>query len=80
VLILDLQMPALDGFEVLRRIKLSPDRRSMVVIAMSGHMDRAKMERCKKLGATRCLQKPVGASDLVGTLRELRKPRDAWSR
>jgi excisionase family DNA binding protein len=80
VLILDIRMPTLDGFAVLERIRAYPDTQHTIVLAMSAHMDAPTAERCKKLGAAACLQKPVNVSQLMETLRELRKPRYAWSR
>lgn len=80
VLILDVRMPGLDGFKVLERIKAYPDTSHTMVIVMSGQMDEATAERCKKLGAVACLTKPVKIPELVETLRELRRPRAQWSR
>jgi excisionase family DNA binding protein len=80
VLILDIRMPGLDGFDVLKRLKANPHTKAMTVIAISGQMDAATSGRCKKLGAAICLEKPVSVSGLLKTLRELRKPRDDWSR
>jgi excisionase family DNA binding protein len=75
VLILDLHMKTLDGFEVLKRMKANPETNHTVVIALSGHMDSATSERCKKLGASACLQKPASVQALLDTLRALRKLR-----
>ncbi len=80
VLILDVRMPGLDGFDVLKRIKANPNAKALTVIVMSGHLDAATEARCMKLGATVCLEKPFNASRLLEFLRELRKPRHAWSR
>ncbi len=80
VLILDIHMPTLDGFAVLERLRAYPDTQNTVVLAMSGRMDPATAERCKKLGATACLQKPIGVPELIEMLREFRKPRNAWTR
>ncbi len=79
VLILDVRMPGLDGFKVLERIRAYPETSHTTVIVMSGQMDEATVERCKKLGATTCLSKPVKIPELVETLRELRRPRYQWS-
>jgi excisionase family DNA binding protein len=80
LLILDIRMPGLDGFDVLKRLKANPHTKAMTVIAISGHMAATTSERCKKLGAAICLEKPVSVSGLLETLRELRKPRQTWSR
>jgi CheY-like chemotaxis protein len=79
ILILDIRMPGLDGFKILERLKAGADSRRMITIALSGHMDEATAERCQKLGALICLQKPVQVSVLLETLRELRKPRHQWA-
>ncbi|MHB8421062.1 MAG: response regulator [Myxococcales bacterium] len=80
VLILDLHMPTVDGFKVLERLKAYPETSHTVVIVMSGQMDEATVERCKKLGAMACLSKPVKIPELLETLREFRRPRYQWSR
>ena len=79
ILILDIRMPGIDGFQVLERIKSYPDTQHTVVIAVSGQMDDATAERCKKLGAFMCLAKPVKVPELLETLREMRKPRYQWA-
>ena len=79
LLVLDLQMPGIDGFKVLERLKSQPGTRSMTVIALSGQMNEATAERCRKLGATAFLQKPVRIAELLATLRELRQPRSPWA-
>jgi excisionase family DNA binding protein len=80
VLILDVHMPGLDGFDVLKRLKANPHTEAMTVIAISGQMDADTSAGCKKLGATMCLEKPAPVSDLLKTLRELLKPSHTWSR
>jgi excisionase family DNA binding protein len=75
VLVLDLRMSGLDGFEVLERIKTNPEAKTINVIALSGQGNAATVERCRELGAVSCLPKPVRVSELLETLRDLRKAR-----
>jgi CheY-like chemotaxis protein len=70
VLILDLHMPGLDGFEVLERIRANPGTRNMAVIVASGDTSEQSIQRCLTLGAVSCLQKPIGLPALVGAIRE----------
>jgi len=51
-------MPDLDGFEVLSRIKASPELRHMPVIMISGLEDTESVVRCIELGADDFLPKP----------------------
>jgi CheY-like chemotaxis protein len=71
ILILDLRMPGLDGFQVLDRIRENPGTRGMAVIAVSGDMTDANVARCRELGAVECLQKPVRLPFLIETLRHI---------
>jgi CheY-like chemotaxis protein len=71
ILILDLRMPGLDGFQVLERIRNNPGTRGMAVIACSGEMSEANASHCRDLGAVECLQKPVRLPALVETIRHV---------
>jgi excisionase family DNA binding protein len=69
ILILDLRMPGLDGFQVLDRIRGNPGTRNMSVIVVSGEMSEQNAQRCRELGAVECLQKPVKLPTLIETIR-----------
>ena len=62
VLVLDLKMPHVDGFEVLRRIK--KDQPEVEVIILTGHGSEADRELCMQLGAFAYLKKPVDVDEL----------------
>ena len=68
VVLLDLRMPGLDGFEVCRRIKANPATRDTVVIAMTGNHSPNAQKRILQCGAKVCLHKPI---DLPTLLKEL---------
>jgi len=69
VLFLDLQMPELDGFEVLRR--LHQHHAKTVVIVISADIQPEAQKLVAALGAFRFLQKPLQAAQLEQTLNEL---------
>jgi two-component system chemotaxis response regulator CheY len=69
ILFLDLQMPVLDGFEVLRYVK--SHRRKIVVIVISADIQPKTMELVTSLGAFRFLQKPLVAAQLKETLHDV---------
>ena len=59
VVVLDLIMPGLDGFEVCRRLKQDPVTRLVRVIALTGYSGPEHAERILAEGAEACLPKPI---------------------
>jgi class 3 adenylate cyclase len=58
VVLLDILMPGMDGFEVLERIKSDPELRHVPVIMISGLEDIQGVVRCIEMGADDFLPKP----------------------
>lgn len=67
LILLDLQLPKIDGLEVLQRIKADPRTRSIPVVVLAGSKEDSDISAGKKLGADAYLVKPVG----FGNLNEL---------
>jgi adenylate cyclase len=61
LLVLDIEMPGLDGFGVLEALKNDPLRRHLPVIVASGLDDLKAVVRCIQLGAEDFLPKPVNS-------------------
>lgn len=59
VLMLDLMMPGIDGFEVCKRLKQNVATRDIRVVAMTGHNTQEAVERILASGAEVCLSKPL---------------------
>ena len=59
LLLLDIEMPELDGFGVLQQMAADPDLRNVAVIVTSSLEDIANVVRCIELGADDFLHKPV---------------------
>jgi len=68
VVILDLRMPGMDGFEVCRRIKSKKETQDIVVIAVTGQHSPKAEKRILECGAKVCLGKPL---DRAALMREL---------
>jgi excisionase family DNA binding protein len=64
VVILDLLMAGMDGFEVCRNIKASPRSRQMRVLVLTGYATAENIEKAKEAGADLCMAKPVGLDEL----------------
>jgi CheY-like chemotaxis protein len=59
VVILDLRMPGMDGFEVCRRIKGDPQTRHATVIAMTAFFSPGAEREILECGAAACLTEPL---------------------
>jgi excisionase family DNA binding protein len=65
VVLLDLMMPGLDGFEVCRRLKGDVSTLHIRVIAMTGHYAAETAQRILAAGADRFLKKPFESRELL---------------
>jgi CheY-like chemotaxis protein len=59
VVLLDVMMPGLDGYEVCRRLKADPATEKIPVVFVSGHTGEAERQRGLSCGAADFLSKPV---------------------
>jgi adenylate cyclase len=86
LVLLDIMMPELNGYEVLERLKTDPQLRHIPVIMISAVDEMASVVRCIELGAEDYLPKPFDATLLrarVGASLEkkaLRDEVDEWTR
>ncbi|MGD0259900.1 MAG: SpoIIE family protein phosphatase [Verrucomicrobiota bacterium] len=79
VILLDILMPGLDGFEVLRRLKADPATQHIPVIMLSALDDEQGIARCIEMGAEDYLAKPFNPVFLrarVGACMEKKRLRD----
>jgi signal transduction histidine kinase/DNA-binding response OmpR family regulator len=65
LLILDMHMPAVDGFALVERIRQYPESTNTKVIMLNSAGQRGDAMRCKELGIAAYLSKPVEQSDLL---------------
>lgn len=73
-LILDVNMPNLDGTEVLKRIKENEATRAIEVVVITGNTDADIEKKMLALGARAVLKKPVAAADVVELVTTDRNP------
>ncbi|SDE07811.1 response regulator [Paraburkholderia lycopersici] len=71
VVLLDLRMPRVDGFEVLRRLKAEPATASVPVIVLTTTDDPREIERCYELGCNVYITKPVEYDAFIEAVRRL---------
>ena len=68
VIVLDLFMPGVNGFELCKTLKSDPATADIRVIAMTGTSDSDAIARIVDLGAERCLAKPIILEQLLAAV------------
>ncbi len=66
---LDLNMPEVDGFEILEKIRSTPEIQHLAAIVLTSDTDPETKLKALELGATDFLEKPIDSSELVLRLR-----------
>jgi len=69
VVLLDAQMPEMDGFTLAERIKQSPELASAVIMMLTSAGQRGDAARCRELGIAAYLTKPIKESELLKAIR-----------
>ncbi|HLI65605.1 MAG TPA: response regulator [Caulobacteraceae bacterium] len=77
LMLLDLEMPRVDGFEVLERLAANPAHRDLPVIVVTGREDIAAIDRAFAVGATSFVCKPLNWRLLAYQIRYVRRARAA---
>lgn len=77
VIVMDLAMPRLDGWEATRRIKAAPATSGIPVIALTGNADATSKRRTQEAGCSGFLTKPCLPDVLVSEIRRLLTARSA---
>lgn len=67
LMVVDIQMPGLDGLETIRRLRAMPDQEiaTVPVIAVTALAMSGDRERCLEAGANEYMSKPIGLRELV---------------
>ncbi len=71
LLLLDINMPRVDGVEVLRRLKADPTTAKIPVIMLTTTDDPREVERCYDLGCSVYLTKPVDYEGFIEAINRL---------
>ena len=71
IILLDLMLPGLNGFEVLKALKKDPETVAIPVIILTGRDDYQARERVEKLYEEAYMVKPVDAHELKAKIKEI---------
>lgn len=71
VILLDLNLPRVDGFEVLKRLRNHPLTRCLPVVVLSSSREESDLERSYQLGANSYIQKSLDFSRFVHAIKQM---------
>jgi CheY-like chemotaxis protein len=69
VVLMDIMMPVMDGYDTMRAIRAMNESRVLPIIAVTGKVMAGERKRCMDAGASDYVPKPVDASELLSALR-----------
>jgi CheY-like chemotaxis protein len=75
VVLMDLQMPEMDGFTATRLLRAQPRLQSLPIIAMTAHAFVEERHRCLEAGMNDHVSKPIDRDTMFATLMRWAKPR-----
>ena len=70
LVLMDMQMPGIDGLETTRRIKASPDTQGIIVLALSASAMKGDEEKALSAGCDGYITKPFENQKLLSRIRE----------
>ena len=71
VVLLDVMMPGIDGYEVCRRLKADPRARGVIVVLMTAGHQATEQQRARDAGADLYFAKPFSPGELLQVLQNL---------
>jgi putative two-component system response regulator len=71
LILLDIEMPDMDGYETLAKLRSNPEWSNIPVIFLTGFRDDTILARAMKLGALDVLEKPIAASILKARVQNI---------
>jgi CheY-like chemotaxis protein len=71
LILMDLQLPGIDGLELTRRIKTNPETGKIIIIALTSYAMKGDKEKAMAAGCDGYLSKPIDTLELPKTIARL---------
>ncbi|HUB29176.1 MAG TPA: response regulator [Terracidiphilus sp.] len=71
LILTDINMPVMGGFELIRTIRSQKDLRFVPILTLTTESEAGKREEGKRAGATGWLVKPLSGNDLIAVIRKV---------
>ena len=71
LILMDIRLPVMDGWEAMRRIKIIPEMQSIPIIALTAHAMAGDMEKCLDAGCDDYDTKPIDLPRLLEKMQAL---------
>ncbi|MFQ5944025.1 MAG: response regulator [Anaerolineales bacterium] len=69
LILMDVQLPKIDGYEATRRLRARPETKDMIIVALTSHAMVGEAQRAIEAGCDGYLSKPIDTRTIADTLR-----------
>lgn len=77
LILLDIQLPGMDGHDVARTLKSDPDLKAIPIVAVTSYAMVGDRERCLDAGAEGYIEKPINPETFVAEVERFLVPRSS---
>jgi CheY-like chemotaxis protein len=68
IILMDIMMPIMDGYEAIHKIQQNPDTKDIPIIAVTAKDDSDELDACIDAGARTYIKKPINMKDLLNAM------------
>lgn len=68
LILMDLQLPDINGLEVIQKIKATPESQNIPIIVVSAHAMESDIKKCKEAGCIDYITKPINVQEFINKI------------